>query len=192
MFDEQIEGLKENGIGYMEIRGVDNKSIADLTEDEMKAAKAEGVYLCHENERGIYGADAEHCLDIQKEFNGEIKLIFDPANLIIDGFESYPHSYNLLGDSIYYMHIKDAVAEKRICPAGKGVGGLQEIISDLNKKHDGAVILTVEPHLKVFCRLRCSRGRLRCDQGSYRKGIITVTIKTGVPSRKFAAVLWVT
>ncbi len=230
VFDEQIEGLKENGIGYMEIRGVDSKSISDLTEDEMKAAKAkldaagikvssigspvgkiktnddfeahldvlkncikaahifetknirmfsfypedgktidecrpvvmerlakmleiakaEDVYLCHENERGIYGADAEHCLDIYNEFGGEIKVIFDPANFIMDGFESYPHSYNLLGDKIFYMHIKDALAEKCICPAGKGIGGLQEIISDLNKKRDGVVMLTVEPHLKVF------------------------------------------
>lgn len=230
VFDEQIEGLKANGIGYIEIRGVDGKSISELTEDEMKAAKAkldaagikvssigspvgkiridedfephmpviyncikaahifetknirmfsfyipegitheesrdevmkrlakmleiakaEGVILCHENERGIYGDNAEHCLDIQNEFGGEIKLIFDPANFIMDGFEAYPHAYELLGDKIFYMHIKDATAEKCICPAGKGVGGLQAIVSDLNKKRDGELIMTVEPHLKVF------------------------------------------
>lgn len=228
--DEQIEGLKKNGVGFMEIRGVDGKNIADLTEDEMKAAKAkldaagigvssigspigkikvyddfdahldklrnciraakifgtknirifsfyipegktreecrpevmkrlgamlelakaEDVVLCHENEKGIYGESAECCLDIQNEFGGEIKLIFDPANFIMDGHEPYPHAYELLGDKIYYMHIKDATAGKVICPAGKGVGCVPEIIADLDKKRGGKLFLSVEPHLKVF------------------------------------------
>ncbi len=230
VLDEQIEGLKANGVGYMEIRGVDGKNVSDLTEDEMKAvkakldaagikvssigspigkikvndefephlkklancikaakilgtenirifsfyipegmtreecrpevmrrlkvmldmAKAEGVYLCHENEKGIYGESADCCLDIQNEFNGEIKLIFDPANFIMDGHESYPRAYEMLSDKIWYMHIKDATAEKCICPAGCGIGGVPSIISALNKAHDGELILSVEPHLKVF------------------------------------------
>lgn len=229
-FDEQIEGLKKNGVGFMEIRGVDGKNVADLTEDEMKAAKAkldaagigvssigspigkiktdddfeahlkkldncilaakifgtknirmfsfyladgktreecrpevmrrlgvmlehaqkEGIILCHENEKAIYGESAECCLDIQKEFDGEIKLIFDPANFIMDGHEPYPHAYELLGDRIYYMHIKDATADKVICPAGKGIGHIEKIIADLDKKRDGKIFLTVEPHLRVF------------------------------------------
>lgn len=228
--DEQIEGLKKNGVGFMEIRGVDGKNVSDLTEDEMKAAKAkldaagigvssigspigkikitdefephldklrncikaakifgtqnirifsfyipadktreecrpevmkrlkamldiakaEGVNLCHENEKGIYGESADCCLDIQNEFGGEIKLIFDPANFIMDGHESYPRAYEMLGDKIYYMHIKDATAEKVICPAGKGIGGVPSIIADLNKKRSGKLFLSVEPHLKVF------------------------------------------
>ena len=229
-FDEQLEGLKKNGVGYIEIRGVDGKNIADLTEDELKSvrakldaagigvssigspigkiktsdplephldklrnciraakllgtqnirifsfympegvsreearpevmrrmkamldiAKAEGVTICHENEKGIYGDSPETCLDIQKEFGGEIKLIFDPANFIECGYEPYPHGYELLGDRIYYMHIKDATAEHTIAPAGKGIGRIPEIIADLNKKRSGKLFLTVEPHLRVF------------------------------------------
>ncbi|MBQ8509148.1 MAG: sugar phosphate isomerase/epimerase [Clostridia bacterium] len=229
-FDEQLEGLKKHGIGYMEIRGVDGKNVSDLTEDEMKAvrakldaagigvssigspigkikvtddfdahmaklancikaahilgtknirifsfympegmtreearpevmrrlgamlelAKKEDVVLCHENEKAIYGESAECCLDIQKEFGGEIKLIFDPANFIMDGHEPYPHAYDLLGDKIYYMHIKDASAEHVIAPAGKGVGRIPEILADLDKKVSGKMFLTVEPHLRVF------------------------------------------
>ena len=38
--DRQIEGLKANGIEYMEIRGVDGKNISSLTEEEMYAVKA--------------------------------------------------------------------------------------------------------------------------------------------------------
>lgn len=228
--DGQIEGLKKNGIGYIEIRGVDGKNVADLTEDEMKAAKAkldaagikvsaigspvgkiktdddmdahmevlancikaakifgtknirmfsfymaegktreecrpevmarlarmlelakkEGVTLCHENEKDIYGESAECCLDIQKEFGGEIKLIFDPANFIVVGHEPYPHAFELLGDKIHYMHIKDAIHGVGVFPAGKGQGGIPEIIAALDKAVDGDLILTVEPHLKVF------------------------------------------
>lgn len=116
----------------------------------LELAKAEGITLCHENEKGIYGESADCCLDIQKEFGGEIKLIFDPANFVMDDHESYPRAYEMLGDKIYYMHIKDATADKCICPAGCGIGGLREILIDLNKKRDGEIILTLEPHLKVF------------------------------------------
>ena len=230
VFDEQLEGLKKHGIGYMEIRGVDGKNISALTEEEMYAVKAKldaagikvssigspigkiktdedfeahldkfknclkasqilgapnmrifsfymaegktreevrpqvmaqlakmlelakeaGVTLCHENEKGIYGESADCCLDIQNEFGGEIKLIFDPANFIMDGHESYPRAYEMLGDKIYYMHIKDATAEKCICPAGCGIGGVPSILADLDKTRDGEIILTLEPHLKVF------------------------------------------
>ena len=229
-FDEQLEGLKKHGIGYMEIRGVDGKNVSALTEEEMYAvkakldaagikvssigspigkiktdedfeahlekfrnclkaakilgapnmrifsfymadgktcedvrsqvmeqlarmleiAKAEGVTLCHENEKGIYGESADCCLDIYNEFGGEIKLIFDPANFVMDDHESYPRAYEMLGDKIYYMHIKDATAEKCICPAGCGIGGLREILADLDSKRDGELILTIEPHLRVF------------------------------------------
>ncbi len=228
-FDEQLEGLKKNGVGFMEIRGVDGKNISDLTEDEMKAvrekldkagigissigspigkiktsdpfephldklrncikaakilgtknirmfsfympegvtreearpevmkrlaamleiAKAEGVTLCHENEKGIYGDSPETCLDIQKEFGGEIKLIFDPANFIECGYEPYPHGFELLGDRIYYMHIKDADENHKIAPAGKGIGRIPDIIKELDKR-EGRLFLTVEPHLRVF------------------------------------------
>ena len=40
VFDEQLEGLKKNGVKFMEIRGVDGKNISTLTEEEMLAAKA--------------------------------------------------------------------------------------------------------------------------------------------------------
>ena len=232
-FDEQLEGLKKNGVGFIEIRGVDGTNVADLTDEQLHEVRAKldaagigvssigspigkikvydefephleklercisaakilgtpnirmfsfyipegktreecrpevmrrlgvmldiakkaGVTLCHENEKGIYGDSPETCLDINDEFGGEMKLIFDPANFIECGCEPFPHGYGLLGDRIYYMHIKDATAEKMIAPAGKGVGRIPEIIADLDKKRSGKIFLTVEPHLRVFAGL---------------------------------------
>jgi sugar phosphate isomerase/epimerase len=39
VFDEQIKGLTENGIGFMEIRGVDGQSIADISLNKAKEIK---------------------------------------------------------------------------------------------------------------------------------------------------------
>lgn len=229
--DKQIIGLKENGIGYVEIRGVDGQNIASISEEkarEVKAkfdangikvscmgspigkikltddfeghlnqlrhviklakifetnrirmfsfymdeehtpensrdevmkklgqmleiAEAEGILLCHENERGIYGDSVDRCLEIQKEFNGRIKCVFDPANFICMGDEPYPYGYNTLKDYILYFHIKDAYGEKRIVPTGDGYGRIPEMLEEVKKDFDGKeVFLTLEPHLTVF------------------------------------------
>ena len=37
IIDEQIEGLRRNGIGLLELRNVDGKNVADITEEEAKA-----------------------------------------------------------------------------------------------------------------------------------------------------------
>lgn len=229
IFDRQIEGLQENGVGCIEIRGVDGKNISSLSCDEAKNAKNKlesagikvsaigspigkigiyddfeahmalfrrtleiakimetenmrifsfylpkdstpdevrsevmrrlekmlleseksGIKLCHENEKGIYGDSPERCLDIQNEFGGAIKCVFDPANFIECGYNPYPDAFELLGDSIYYMHIKDAAEDKTIVPAGAGIGHIPEIIGELNRK-DFSCFLSVEPHLRVF------------------------------------------
>lgn len=231
MIDEQIKGMLENGIEYIEIRNVDGTNIADISEEKalevkgkfdkagikvwsigspigkidingnidehleklrhvikiaklldcdkirmfsffipggadkslyrekvmdgigkmLDIAESEGVILCHENEKGIYGDDAQSCLDIKKQFGDRIKVIFDPANFCQVGTETYPLGYSLLGDYIYYMHIKDhSNALQTIVPAGHGDGHIPEILSEINKKTDGDFILTLEPHLKVF------------------------------------------
>ena len=115
----------------------------------LEVAKAEGAILCHENEKGIYGEKIEGCVDIQKTFGGEYKCIFDPANFLQADVKPYPDAFSALGDSIYYMHIKDCDAAKTIVPAGKGLGGIPEILRELNKR-EGQMVLTLEPHLTIF------------------------------------------
>lgn len=113
-----------------------------------------GVRMCHENERGIYGDNAERCLDIMNEFDGRLGCVFDPANFIICGVEPFPHAYEVLKTHITYMHIKDALHNGTIVPAGHGIGGIPELLAVINHVHTGDFILTAEPHLRVFDGLK--------------------------------------
>lgn len=235
MIDEQIVGLKKNGIGYIELRNVDGTNVVDITEEkayEIKAkfdkagirvwsigspigkiaidddmgphleklknvirvakilecdkirmfsffmpkdrditdftdevmarleamleiAEKEGIQLCHENEKGIYGEKVSPCAEIRDRFAGRIKVIFDPANFIQAGEQTYPYGYSVLGEDIFYMHIKDVVAQSGcVVPAGQGDGHIPEILKELDKRVKGDFVLSIEPHLRVFDGLK--------------------------------------
>ena len=112
-------------------------------------AVSEGLICCHENEKGIYGDTAERCLEILEACGGNLRAVFDPANFVQCGVDTLK-AYALLEDYIEYFHIKDALYENSdVVPAGEGDGNVEEILRrfDKNKK---AVILSLEPHLKVF------------------------------------------
>ena len=110
------------------------------------AAKGSGVILCHENEKGIYGDIASRCLDIHKTLP-ELKCVFDPANFIQSGQDT-KEAWELLHNYIYYMHIKDAMLDGKVVPAGKGAGNLPFLVSEYSKQGGG--VMTLEPHLKIF------------------------------------------
>lgn len=128
------------------------EQVMDYMGRMLDAASPYGCILCHENEKGIYGEKTEGCLDIMKTFNGGYKCIFDPANFVQADVCTYPDAFEKLKDYIYYMHIKDCRENKTIAPAGKGIGKIPEILKELNKR-DGKMVLTVEPHLRVFAGL---------------------------------------
>ena len=109
-------------------------------------AKAEDITLCHENEKAIYGDNAERCLDILTHVPG-LKGIFDPANFIQVG-QNTLEAWKMLSPYIVYMHIKDALPNGTVVPAGEGEGHVKEILSMFRAQ--GGVHVTVEPHLKVF------------------------------------------
>lgn len=112
-------------------------------------AKDSGITLCHENEKGIYGDTAERCLAI-KEAVPELELIFDPANFVQCGVDT-KKAWEMLGKYTKYLHIKDALADGNVVPAGKGIGNLQYIVDEYRKNGGDAV--TIEPHLAVFAGL---------------------------------------
>lgn len=218
----QIKAMVENGIEYLEIRGVDGENISDISTEKAKevrrqledaglsvwslgspygkigicddfsahldkfkrgleladilgakhirmfsfyvpsddaeryrdevfcrisqlvdAAKGSGIILCHENEKGIYGDIASRCEEIHKEFP-QLKAVFDPANFIQCGQDTI-EAWDKLSPYVEYMHIKDAMADGSVVPAGKGIGNLPYLL----ERYSGSV-LTLEPHLSVF------------------------------------------
>lgn len=113
--------------------------MAEIAEDA-------GILLCHENEKGIYGDNAARCADLLNAVPA-LRCVFDPANFIQCG-QDVGEAWSLLGSRVYYMHIKDALPDGTVVPAGEGIGRLPEILPDYMSRGGNAV--TVEPHLRVF------------------------------------------
>lgn len=123
-----------------------------------------GVVLCHENEKGIYGDVPSRCRELHDALP-RLGCVFDHANFIQSGAVPYPDGYNLLADKITYLHIKDANADGTIVPAGRGIGRIPETLRELDKR-EGTIILTVEPHLRVFPGLSALEGGERTKLGN--------------------------
>jgi len=109
-------------------------------------AEGSGIDLCHENEKGIYGDIAKRCLELHQALPS-LKGIFDPANYIQCGQDTW-EGWQMLRSYIKYLHVKDALVDGNVVPAGHGIGNLREIIADFKKM--GGNALSVEPHLTVF------------------------------------------
>ena len=109
-------------------------------------AKGTGVTLCHENEKGIYGDIPERCLEIHKALP-EMPAIFDPANYIQCGADTL-EGWKMLSGYVKYLHIKDALKDGSVVPAGKGDGNIPIILGEFRNK--GGNCVTLEPHLAVF------------------------------------------
>lgn len=110
------------------------------------SAKGSGITLCHENEKGIYGDTAERCLEIHRALP-EIRGVFDPANFVQCGQDTL-EAWERLKPYIKYMHIKDALTDGSVVPAGKGKGNIRAIAKDFIAC--GGRAFTLEPHLTVF------------------------------------------
>ncbi len=108
----------------------------------VETAKGSGIDLCHENEKGIYGDVAVRCLDIHKALP-TLKAVFDPANFV-QCKQDTKEAWEMLAPYVKYMHIKDALEDSSIVPAGHGLGNIAWLL----ERFDGP--LTLEPHLKVF------------------------------------------
>ena len=142
------------------------KSIVDMR-DEVFAllerlvvlARKYGVTLCHENEARIYGDIPERCREILDGFSGEIKCVFDMGNFVLEGVDPYPEAYELLKKDIAYFHIKDALKEGAIVPAGRGDAKIKEIL-DAHRAYSGEdFFVSLEPHLQSFSGLNALVGR---------------------------------
>lgn len=127
--------------------------VIDQIGQMLDVADEYSMKLCHENEKGIYGDIPSRCLELIEAFGGRLKCVFDHANFIQCGAMPYPDGFELLKNHIFYMHIKDAEEDGQITVSGQGIGRIPETLKDLDSLYSGEMILTVEPHLKVFAGL---------------------------------------
>lgn len=130
--------------------GAYRRKVIDQLGMMLQAAENSSVTLCHENEKGIYGDNAVRCHDLLTTFPA-LEGIFDPANFIQCGQDTI-EAWKLLRGRIRYLHIKDALENGKVVPAGKGVGFLREILDDFRAR--GGSSVTIEPHLSVFAGLK--------------------------------------
>lgn len=116
----------------------------------VKLAEENDIILLHENEKGIYGNIAVRCEEILREVNSpNLRAVFDPANFVECGQVTFPDGFELLKPYIEYMHIKDADENRKVVPAGMGIGNLKAIVTELNKMgYKG--FYSLEPHLTAF------------------------------------------
>ncbi len=224
----QIEALQKNGIGLLEVRGVNEKNISEITLKETRELKKmldasgikvwsigspigkypldadvephlgtfrdivekaqilgatrirlfsffptegeaeeetrkktldrlhriceltpDGIVPCHENEKGIFGENIDRCLEIHRALP-KIRAVFDPANFVQRGIDPLP-AWDALSPYVDYIHIKDALADGGVVPAGEGDGHVAEIIRRYVTQ--GGQVMTLEPHLMDFVGL---------------------------------------
>lgn len=238
-FDAQLEAMNRFGIGHIELRFVNKKNVADLTEAEaasasqrlkaagikvsavgsplgkipidgdwqahldltkrvcetaraldtelvrvfsfylpehtdpaafrqqvldrmgrmLEIAESYGVTFGHENEARIYGDSPRRCLDLLESFGGRLRCVFDMGNFVLEGFDPYPESYEMLKPYLGWFHIKDALRAGAIVPPGKGGACIGSILKDYRATGKKDVFITLEPHLQTFSGLNALVGK---------------------------------
>lgn len=151
-FEHLMESAKILGCNRIRLFSFHTKNEAlalDRLEKFLKVAPKDMV-LCHENEKGIFGDTWQACKKIHVALP-EIKAVFDPANFVqceVDTKEAWAN----LHMHVDYMHIKDALKDKRVVPCGMGYGNLEYLLSKYSEM--GGEVLTLEPHLMEFYGLK--------------------------------------
>ena len=123
-----------------------SKQVLERLSKFIEIANESNINLCHENEKGIFGDTPERCAFLHKNLP-ELKAVFDPANFIQCGVNTI-YAWECLKKYVHYLHIKDALSNGNIVPAGYGCGNIKNIAEDFIKM--GGKNFTIEPHLTLF------------------------------------------
>jgi len=112
----------------------------------VETAAGYGLYLCHENEKKIYGETVGRVKELADGVPG-LRFVYDPANFLQAGVPA-AESLPVLHAVSDYFHIKDLIPETgELVPAGMGAGEIPRLVSMIGERD---TVLTIEPHLKVF------------------------------------------
>lgn len=148
-----------------EDRQVYREGVIARLEKMLELAEEAGVELCHENEKGIYGEGGEACMELLTAFGGRLKAVYDPANFA--QAKVGPEAFGPILPYLSYMHVKDALFEDgAVVPAGKGDGGVADILARLAEEREDTV-LTLEPHLTVFDGLKSLQAETLTHRYAY-------------------------
>jgi sugar phosphate isomerase/epimerase len=123
----------------------------------------QGLSLCHENEKEIFGDTIVNCLALHRELP-RLRAVFDPANFVQCG-EDADAAFTALAPYIEYMHAKDARPDGANVLAGDGAGKLPLILKRF--ADIGGEVVTLEPHLKKFTGLAGLENGKKTAHGSY-------------------------
>ena len=123
----------------------EENKVYDYLSKMVETARNHGVFLCHENEKEVFGDTAERVQKLMENIEG-LKFVYDPANFVQVG-EKAEKTLAMFHEKSEYFHIKDVIAAtEELVPAGYGDGNVLELIKRIEKD----TVLTLEPHLAVF------------------------------------------
>jgi sugar phosphate isomerase/epimerase len=110
-------------------------------------ARHAGITLLHENDTGLYGDTIARCVDVMQSVDdAHLRAVLDPANFIQSQQAPFPDGYEALRPWLRYIHVKDALRDGTVVPAGEGEGRWPELLSRLRDDgYDG--FFSLEPHL---------------------------------------------
>jgi sugar phosphate isomerase/epimerase len=137
---------------FFPVKGMEERALKDAVYERISALLSltpDSVTLCHENEKEIFGENAENCLWLHETFP-RLKAVFDPANFVQCGVDT-KKAWEKLRGYTEYLHIKDAVMDGTVVPAGMGLGNVPDIVEEYLAK--GGEVMTLEPHLFAFTGL---------------------------------------
>lgn len=126
---------------------------------EMTArARAAGVILVHENEKGIYGDTIARYVDLFKSIDDpHFRSALDPANYLQCDQVPYPDAYEATKPWLEYVHVKDVRADGALVVAGAGESHWPQILQRLRQDgYDG--FLALEPHLAMSAQYQGFSG----------------------------------
>ncbi len=121
--------------------------VIERLNEMVKIADENSVKLIHENEKEIYGDNADRCSDILKNVTN-LGCCFDFANFIQVNQDTM-EAWDILSSRVIYFDVKDAILSSGIVvPAGEGEGNLVKIFK---KAFDTGYSdwFNIEPHLRV-------------------------------------------
>ena len=137
---------------FFPVAGMSDEAVKEAVYERIETLLSltpEHITLCHENEKEIFGENTENCLWLHREFP-RLRAVFDPANFVQCGVDTRV-AWEALRDYVEYLHIKDAVRDGTVVPAGMGIGNVPSIVRDYLAR--GGEVMTLEPHLFDFTGL---------------------------------------